>query len=80
MTENKGNALVSFYWEHQKNPAYLSKDSRGVFDKMLKQSDSIHRFATKFGLLAGIRLCVEAIMTSKSIFGALGFLLQATYL
>lgn len=38
---------------------------------MLKQSDNIHRFATKFGLLAGILLCVEAILTTTSIFGAL---------
>lgn len=46
---------------------------------MLKQLDSTHRFATKFGLLAGILSCVEAILTPTSIFGALCFLLQVTY-
>lgn len=46
---------------------------------MLKQSDKIYRFATKFGLLAGILLCVEAVMTATSIFGALCFLLRVTY-
>lgn len=46
---------------------------------MLKQSDNIYRFATKFGVVAGLLLCVETIMTATSIFGAIGLLLQVAH-
>lgn len=63
----------------KKYPAWLSKDNWGVFDKMLKQSDGIYRFATKCGLLEGLLLCAEGFMIAMSIFVAIGSLLQVMH-
>jgi len=46
---------------------------------MLKQSANIYSFAIKLLLLAGLLLCVEALMTDMSVFGGIGLVLEVTH-